>query len=375
MQSHIQEERVMKHVTNWIGIDDHADKWTIAHYEGMNEEPRREWELVPSESGYRKLIGDLKALGGEVRVVYEAGPCGFEMYRRLRKSGITCEVAAPSLTPRKPGDRVKTNRRDARKLARLYRAKELTLIVVPGERQEAVRDLVRAREAAQKDLLAARHQLSKLLLRYGHRFRDGKQWTQRHWAWIGRIELGQEPSNEVKQQLVRTIETRAEVVAGYDRLIAEQAASPEYAGLVASLSVLRGVGVLTAMTILVELGDLRRFATAGQVMAAIGLVPGEASTGDKVKRLAITKTGNAHVRRVLVEAGWQYQRVIRTGPRIRERRKGQRAELLAIAEKCDVRLHRRFSRLTHRGKRSTVAVVAVARELAGFIWAIGQKMY
>lgn len=364
----------MKNVINWVGIDDHADKWTIAQYEGMDEEPAREWELVPGESGYRKLIGWLKSLG-QVRVVYEAGPCGYEMYRQLRQRGLTCEVAAPSLTPRKPGDRVKTNRRDARKLARLYRSRELTLITVPDARQESVRDVVRAREAAGKDLLAARHQLSKFLLRYGHRYRDGNQWTQRHWAWIRQITLAEAPSNEVMKQLVRTIDTRAEVVAQYDRLIAEIAASDEYAPFVAALSVLRGVGCLTAMTVLVELGDLRRFQMAPQLMAALGLVPGENSTGDKIKRLSITKTGNAHVRRVIVEAAWHYQRVSRNGARIKQRRKGQAAELIAIAEKCDVRLHRRFTRLTSRGKRSVVAVVAVARELAGFIWAIGQKMY
>jgi transposase len=365
----------MTNVTNWIGIDDHADKWTIVHYRDWSEEPTREWELVPSESGYRKLIGWLKEMDGKVRVVYEAGPCGYEMYRRLRKSKLECEVAAPSLTPRKPGDRVKTNRRDARKLARLHRAGELTLITVPNSRQESVRDLVRAREAAQEDLLRARHQLSKLLLRYGHRYRDGKQWTQRHWAWISQIKLAEAASTEVMKQLVRTIGERTTVVTNYDRLIGDAATSPEYAPLVAGLSVLRGVAQLTAMTILVELGDLRRFQTAPQLMAALGLVPGEESTGDKVRRLSITKTGNAHVRRVVVEAAWQYQRVIRTGPRIRQRRKGQPAELIAIADKCDARLHRRFTRLTSRGKRSTVAAVAVARELAGFIWAIGQKMY
>lgn len=365
----------MKNVINWIGIDDHADNWTIAHYEGMNEEPAREWELTPCESGYRKLIGWLKSLEGQVRVVYEAGPCGYEMYRRLQRSGVACEVAAPSLTPQKPGDRVKTNRRDARKLARLHRSRELTLITVPDARQESVRDVVRAREAAQKDVLAARHQLSKLLLRYGHRYRDGKHWTQRHWVWIGQITLTEGPSNEVMKQLVHTIEARVEIVAHYEQLIAELAASPEYGPLVAALSVLRGVDRLTAMTILVELGDLRRFETAPQLMAALGLVPGEASTGDKIKRLSITKTGNAHVRRVVVEAAWQYQRVARTGARIKQRRKGQAAELIAIAEKCDVRLNRRFTRLTSRGKRSVVAVVAVARELAGFVWAIGQKMY
>src|SRR5436190_1930837 len=169
----------MTNLTNWIGIDDHADKWTMVHYRGTRSEPEREWELEPGESGYRKLIGWLKEMDGPVHIVYEAGPCGYELQRRLQRSGFDCRVAAPSLTPRKPGERVKTNRRDARKLARLLRADELTLIVVPNARQESIRDLVRAREAANKDVLRARHQLSKLLLRHGHRYRDGKAWTQR----------------------------------------------------------------------------------------------------------------------------------------------------------------------------------------------------
>jgi transposase len=365
----------MKNSSNWIGIDDHADKWTIAHYEGERTEPTREWELEPSESGYRKLIGWLKELKGNVRIVYEAGPCGYELYRRLQRSKLDCRVAAPSLTPRKPGDRVKTNRRDARKLARMLRAGELTLITVPDARQESARDLVRGREAANKDLLRTRHRLSKLLLRHGHRYREGRAWTQRHWAWIKQVKLQEECSREVLHLTIRTIEQQAELVADYDRLITSVAESAEYAPLVSALGVLRGIDRLTAMTVLVELGDLRRFATAPQIMGALGLVPSEYSTGDKTTRLSITKTGNAHVRRVVVEAAWQYQRYTKPGPRIRQRRKDKPAELLAIAERCDSRLHRRFTRLTSRGKRSTVAAVAVARELTGFIWAIGQKMY
>ena len=365
----------MKHVTNWIGIDDHADKWTICHLRGQQNEPAREWELQPSESGYRKLIGWLKELGGKVRIVYEAGPCGYELHRRLQRSGFECGVAAPSLTPRKPGDRVKTNRRDAYKLARLLRAGDLTLITVPDQRQESVRDLIRAREAANKDLLRARHQLSKFLLRYGHRYRDGKAWTSRFWTWVGGIELHEPCSREVMKQMIRTIDQRLEVVKAYDQSIETLAKSEQYAPLVRALGVLRGIDWLTAMTILAELGDLRRFATAPQLMAALGLVPSEYSTGDKTTRLAITKTGNAHVRRVLIEAAWQYQRFTRPGPRIRCRRQDQPAERLSIAERCDSRLYRRFIRLTSRGKRSTVAAVAVARELAGFIWAIGQTAY
>lgn len=366
----------MTNFSNWIGIDDHADKWTIAHYRGTEREPEREWELKPSESGYRKLIGWLKEMPGAVRIVYEAGPCGYQLQRRLQKSGFDCGVAAPSLTPRKPGDRVKTNRRDARKLAQLLRAGELTLIAVPSERQESIRDLVRAREAANKDVLRARHQLSKLLLRHGYRYGDGKPWTGRFWAWVSQIELGQEYSREVMRQCVTVIEQRVEIVAEYDRMIEKIARESEYKPLVEALSVLRGVDWLTAMTILVELGDLRRFATAPQLMAAVGLVPSEYSTGDKTKRGSITKTGNAHVRRVLIEAAWHYQRPTnRPGPRIRRRRAGQPTARLDIAQRCDRRLHRRFTRLTSRGKRSTIAAVAVARELAGFIWAIGQVAY
>lgn len=366
----------MTNLSNWIGIDDHADKWTIAQYRGTSGEPEREWELEPGESGYRRLIGWLKQMRGKVSIVYEAGPCGYELHRRLRRSGFGCGVAAPSLTPRKPGDRIKTNRRDARKLARMLRAGELTLITVPDARQESIRELVRAREAANKDVLRGRHQLSKLLLRHGHRYREGKPWTKRFWAWVGRIELGEEYTREVMRQHVRVIAQRVELVAEYDRIIESIARDSEYTPLVQALGVLRGISWLTAMTILVEMGDLRRFATAPQLMAALGLVPSEFSTGDKTKRGSITKTGNAHARRVIIEAAWHYQpSYTRPGPRIRQRRLGQPPERLMIAERCDRRLHRRFTRLTSRGKRSTVAVVAVARELAGFIWAIGQIAY
>ncbi len=364
----------MANSSNWIGIDDHAEKWTIAHYQGNKSEPTREWELQPSESGYRKLIGWLKELKGEVRVVYEAGPCGYELFRRLRRSKLNCEVAAPSLTPRRPGDRVKTNRRDARKLATLLRAGELTLIVVPDSEQESVRDLVRAREAANKDLLRTRHRLSKFLLRYGHRYGEGRAWTLRHWAWIKGVELEQEGSREVMRLMIRAVEQQAVLVSEYDRLIASVAEGARYAAPVRALGVLRGIGQLTAITLLVELGDLRRFTTAPQIMGALGLVPSEYSTGDKTIRRSITKTGNAHARRVVVEAAWHYQRFKHPGRDIRQRRKDQPPELLTIAERCDGRLHRRFTRLTSRGKRSTVAAIAVARELAGFIWAIGQKM-
>lgn len=364
-------------IIHWIGIDDHADKWTIAHFGGNENKPAREFELVPDATGYRKLIKFAKELGGEVRIVYEAGPCGYELYRRLTKAGLKCEVAAPSLTPRKPGDRVKTNRRDAAKLARYLRAGDmLTLIVVPDEGRESLRDLIRARHAVQKDLLSVRHRITKLLLRYGHRYRQGKTaWTTRFWTWLGKIRLEGEHSQFVLGELITAHEQRFKQRARYDDEIEAAAKTPQYAPYVAALTVLRGIDRLSAMTILSELGDLRRFSTAPQVMAAVGLVPSESSTGDSTTRLSITKTGNAHVRHIAVEAAWQYQKRISNGPVIRRRRKDQPKALLEIAEKCDLRLNRKFHRMTSRGKRSTVAAVAVARELMGFIWAIGQIVH
>jgi transposase len=360
----------------WIGIDDHADKWTIALYKGNEEKPSKEFELVPDDTGYRKLIKFLKELDGEVRIVYEAGPCGYELYRRLKKAKLQCEVAAPSLTPRKPGERVKTNRRDAAKLGKYLRSGMLTLISVPDERRESLRDLVRARHAVQKDLLSNRHQIVKFLLRYGHRYREGKTaWTERFWTWIGKIKLEGEHGQFVLDEMIRTHRQRLEQRARYDDAIEAAAKKPEYAPYVTALSVLRGIDRLSAMTILSELGDLRRFATAPQLMGAIGLVPSESSTGDTTTRYSITKTGNAHVRHIAVEAAWQYQRRTTNGPTIKGRRKDQPQALVDIAEKCDLRLNRKFHRMTSRGKRSTVAAVAVARELMGFIWAIGQIVH
>jgi len=357
---------------HWIGIDDHADKWTIAQYRNVEGKPAREFELVPNDAGYKKLIRFAKSLEGEVRIVYEAGPCGYELYRRLSKAGLQCQVAAPSLTPRKPGERVKTNRRDAAKLGRYLRSNDLTFIAVPDETRESLRDLIRARGGVQKDLVSIRNRITKLLLRYGQRYRDGEAWTVRFWTWLRAVKLTGEYSQLVLDEMIVTLEQRQAQRARYDGMIEAAAKRPEYESFVRAFTVLRGINTLSAMTILAELGDLRRFASAPQLMAAVGLVPSEYSTGDKTSRYAITKTGNAHMRHIVVEAAWHYQRRPSEGPRIKARRKNQPQALVDIAKKCDLRLNRKFHRMTSRGKRSTVAAVAVARELVGFIWAIGQ---
>lgn len=359
-------------IIHWIGVDDHADKWTIAQVDGDARKPTKVFELKPGESAYRTLLRFLKGLKGEVRVVYEAGPCGYTMYRRLTKAGITIHVAAPALTPRKPGDKVKTNRRDATKLATLDRGNQLTYIAVPDETRESVRDLVRARGSVQKDVGRLRKQIVHLLMRYGHRYGAGTAWTARFWRWLKAAQLSVHHSRFVLDEMVGELERRIEQLRRFDDEIATVAKSEEYAPSVAALCTLRGVSTLSAMTVLSEMGDLRRFRTAPSLMAAIGLVPSEYSTGNQVNRYAITKTGNAHVRHIVVEAAWHYQRRSTPGKALKARRKGQVPEIVAIAEKCEKRLHTRFYRLTSRGKKSTVTAVAVARELVGFIWSIGQ---
>jgi transposase len=213
-------------IIHWIGIDDHADKWTIAQYKGNEEKPAKEFELVPDAGGYRKLIAFAKGLDGEVRIVYEAGPCGYELYRRLTKAGLQCQVAAPSLTPRKPGERVKTNRRDAAKLGRYLRSNELTMITVPDADRESLRDLIRARQAVQKDLVSIRHQIVKFLLRYGHRYRDGKAWTARFWVWIGKLTLEGEYGQVVLDEMISTHVQRVARLGRYDDAIEAAAKRP-----------------------------------------------------------------------------------------------------------------------------------------------------
>ena len=363
----------MGHVTNWIGIDDHADKLTIAHFVGNQKQAAKEWEVAPTESGLRQMVRWLKDLKGPVRCVYEAGPCGYELYRLLVAKGVDCSVAAPSLTPRKPGERIKTNRRDARKLAELHRAGVLTLIRVPDRRQESVRDLLRARDDVRRTVMSARHRLSKFLLRHGRRFREGANWGGKHWQWIRSQKMDQPYEQIVLDHYIEVLEARQEELKTLDQHVRDVSNEPDYAPMVGQLCTLRGIDVLSAMIILSELGDLRRFTSARQLMAAVGLVPSEYSTGDKTRRFGITKTGNAHVRHVLIQASWHYQNTPAHGSTVRKRRADQPATVVAVARKADERLHRKYRRLMSRGKRSTVAVTAIARELAGFVWALGQQ--
>jgi transposase len=314
------------------------------------------------------------AARGPVTFVYEAGPCGFELYRQITAMGHRCVVIAPALIPRRPGDRVKTDRRDAEKLARFYRAGELTEIHVPTGAQEASRDLVRAREAALKDRLCASNRLLKFLLRQGRVYQEGKNWTKTHKAWLcgQRFDLASaQLTFEAYSRAFEEAETR---LATLNQQVLDLAASDCYATGVRYLRCLRGIDTLAALTLLTEVTDFRRFPKARAVMGYTGMVPSEHTTSFDPRRGRITKTGNAHMRRILVEGAWNYRRKSVFSKALSDRRKDCPPEVVSIAKRAEDRLCRKFWRLNQRGVPNNKAIVSVARELAGFAWAIGQHI-
>jgi transposase len=362
----------MSNSITWVGMDVHAENITVAAVRGDSETLLARWDTPHTKKGLERLFERLSEWG-EVRCVYEAGPCEYDLRRFLEAKGIRCDVAAPSLIPRKPGDRVKTDKKDAEKLARLHRMGELSTVCVPTPAQEALRDLVRSREDAKEDLMRRRHRLSKFLLRQGRRY-EGRKWTQGHWSWIRSQTFGDRNSEAVLGEYLVAIEQERERIRRLEERIEEESKSPTLASTVARLKTLRGVDTLTAMTVLSEVIDLSRFASPRELMAFIGLVPRERSSGGKERRGSITKTGNAHLRRVLVESAWHYHRLPWVPTRsIQIRRQGQPPEVVETAQRAERRLHKKYVRMIGRGKPKGVAAVAVARELTGFIWALGRS--
>jgi transposase len=302
-----------------------------------------------------------------LHLCYEAGPCGYGIQRQLTALGVRCDVVAPTLIPVRPGDRVKTDRRDAEKLARLLRSGDLTPVWVPDEAHEALRDLVRAREAAHEDLRRARQRLGKLLLRHGLRAPKGTSaWGEKHMRWLHHLVLPHAAQEAVRQDHLAEVEHQAERVARLERALATAVA--------AAAPTLRGIGALIATTLAAELGDVTRFTHPRQLMAYAGVVPREHSSGGRARRGAITKTGNAHVRRVLIEAAWHYRHRPTLTAALRKRRIGQPATICAVADTAHRRLHRRYVHLLARGKSKQKTVVAVGRELLGFVWAIAREL-
>ena len=306
---------------------------------------------------------------GPVQCCYEAGPCGFELQRALIGQGVPCDVIAPGLIPRRPGDRIKTDRRDAAQLAVLFRAGALTAIHIPTEQEEAARDLLRCREDIRADLLRARHRLSKFLLRHGRRFTETKAWSKRHEVWLRAQTWPHQALEQTHRAYLRTVDEAVARLRAVEEDLRGLLDLPPLRPRVERLRCFRGIDDLTALTLAAELGDARRFATAPSLMAFVGLIPSEHSSGTKQARGAITKTGNAHLRRVLVEAAWHYRHHPFVGDTLRRRQRGAPSTVIAHAWTAQHRLHRRYVRLAARGKPKQHVVTAVARELTGFVWA------
>lgn len=360
--------------TRYVGLDVHAATITAAIAEPDGEV--RVLGTIPNRpESVRKL---LKKLGAprQLRVCYEAGPCGYVLYWQLVGMGIECDVVAPSLIPVRPGDRVKTDRRDARKLARCHRSGDLTPVWVPDARHEALRDLVRAREAAKKDQTRARHRLTKLLLRQGRRAPKGvNNWTLKHAQWLRTLRWEHDAHEAVFVDYLSEVDHMTERLGRLEKAIDRAVTHvPEsMRALIEALQCLRGVRQLTAVTAVAEVGDFSRFSHPRQIMGYSGAVSSENSTGFRVRRGSITRTGNAHLRRIVGEASWSYRSRPSVSVTIRKRQEGQSEAIKEIAWKAQHRLHQRYCRLVGRGKEKNKAVTAVSRELLGFMWAIAKQ--
>ena len=355
----------MKQVTTYVGIDAHKKDLFIAMLIGQQKTPVT-WQLANEPQAVRRMVRKLeREAPGPVSVFYEAGPCGYALQRQVTTARVSCDVIAPALIPRKPGERVKTNRRDARKLVELGRAGLLTAVQPPTPEDDAVRDLARARDDAREDLQRCRHRLGKLLLRRGLHY-SGRNWTRTHRQWIDSLEWAHAAERASSTIICwRSITRRRDCwswMPGSRRSLTRD----PYREPVGWLRCFRGIDTLTAVLILAELHDFRRFASAPALMAYLGLVPGEDSSGEKHRRDRITRTGNALVRRLLVETAWHYQHRPSVGLALTRRRKGQRVRVIAIADKAQQRLCRRFRKLAAEHKPGPKIAVAIARELAGF---------
>jgi transposase len=355
----------------FVGLDVHADSIAIAVAEPGRGEPAL---LGTIANDTALLLKRLRKLG-RIRCCYEAGPTGFGLHRDLAAAGIDCSVVAPSLVPTKAGDRVKTDRRDAVKLARFLRSGDLTAVHVPDAETEAVRDLERARDDAKRAERAARHQLGKFLLRHGRRYPGKTSWThcQKHRAWLRTQQFPHEAQQHVLEDYLKAVENLRDRVARLTNSITELVETWSLGPVVKALQALRGVNVITAAVLAAEIGDFSRFATAPQFMGYLGLVPSEYSSGESRQQGRITRAGNGHARRVLVEAAWAYRFRARQSPAIQARSKGIGDEVLRIAWRAQERLCARYRKLTARGKNKNKTVTAIARELAGFVWAIGRQ--
>lgn len=364
----------MKEKVRFLGMDVHAETISVAVAEADGE-VRSLGTIANRAESIRKLIRKLGSVE-QLRACYEAGPTGYVLYWQLSELGVECAVIAPTLAPVKAGDRVKTDRRDAERLARSHRAGDLTAVWVPDSSSEALRDLVRAREAAKQDQLRARHRLSKFLLRQGQRPAAGvKAWTVAYMTWVRQLRFAQPAQDAVRLDYLHEVEHMSERIKRLEEAIREavEQAPPQMQAVVQGLQALRGIALISAVTIASEIGSVSRFPNARQLMGYSGTVPSENSSGKRVQRGGITKSGNAHLRRILGEAAWSYRRQPAVGPALRKRQEGVPEEIRQIAWKAQIRLSKRYARLAAAGKDQRKIVTAVGRELLGFVWAIGLR--
>jgi transposase len=370
----MHRRRVMADRITYVGLDVHKESIVVAVASGgLRGEVREYGRIANTAAALDRLIRKLGADGMALRFCYEAGPCGYGIQRRLSARGQECVVVAPSLIPKRAGDRVKTDRRDAASLAKLHRAGELTAVWVPDARHEAMRDLVRARLDAVHSLRRARQQLSGFLLRQGCHY-GRPAWTKLHRRWLSGLKFGQAVHHIVLEDYIAAAEAAE---ARRDRLTAQiEAMLPDWtlAPVVAALQTMRGMALVNAATLIAELGDLSRFTNPRQLMAYLGLVPSEHSSGANVKRGGITKAGNGAARRLLIEAAWSYRFPARLSRELRLRQENQPRSIRDIAWKGQVRLCARYRRLTGAAKPANVVTTAIARELSGFVWAIARHV-
>lgn len=362
--------------TIYLGLDVHKDSITVAVLPAGAPAPTQVDRLSSDLAKLRRYCERLSARG-ELRACYEASGAGYVVHRAMTSWGFACEVIAPSLIPTRPGVQRKNDMRDAVQLARLYRAGELTVVRVPTEAEERVRDVVRCRETFQREILKSRHYLLKFLARRGFVYREGTNWTQPHYEWLRQLALERSPLDPhdrlVFGEYLALLEYKVSRRDELDRRIAELALTPALAGAVQRLQCFRGIDLHAAMVLATELVDWRRFESPRQLMAYLGLVPREHSSGDRERRGSLTKAGNTHCRHVLVQAGWSYRYQPKIGLALKRRQQGQSPQVIAHAWKAQHRLHTLYQRLAFRS-RPQIAAVAVARELVGFLWAVMQEI-
>lgn len=357
----------------YVGLDVHKETIAIAVAEPGRQEPVYEGEIANTPKRVERKIQQLSERygGGLLQFVYEAGPCGYGLYRQLLASGHDVQVVAPSRIPKAPGERIKTDRRDALKLARLARSGDLTPVWIPDTEQEAMRDLTRARDDMKAQERKARQQLNAFVLRHGHHWPKGRtRWTQTHYNWLESLRFEHDWQQVVLQEYIDAV--RAATQRVNDLSVQMERALPQWslAPVVEALVALRGIDKLAAMVLMAELGDISRFDSPRQLMAFLGLVPSEHSSGSRRRQGAITLTGNSHARRMLVESAWSYRFPARQTMHLKRKAAGAPEEARAIAWKAQKRLCGRYRDLTRAGKNTKLVCVAVARELTGFIWDI-----